>query len=121
MRPSPWSIGFVMIVAGAGTVLYAWSNHVPPTALSLIAAAVLCLGGGALFVRRRAAWLVALGAAIITAGFAAASFLLRREVGLPLPPIVTLVLGLYMTMRVLLLRSSFDPPAPTPSVDTDAP
>ena len=38
--------------------------------------------------------------------------LIHREVGLPLPPIVTLVLGLYICLRILLARDAFRPAPP---------
>ncbi len=121
MRPSPWSIGIVMLAVGAGSVAFAGTHGVPPTAASIAAAAVLCAGGVAMLVRRRWSFWVALGAALATVALAVVNFVFRREppIGLPLPSIVTLVIGLYLTLRILLAKSAFDPPLPP--VETDEP
>lgn len=112
MRPSPWSIGVVMIVLGAGSVVFAGTHGVSPTASSVAAAAALSIGGVALLLRRPLSFWIALAAALVTIGFAAASFLIHREVGLPLPPIVSLVLGIYIFVRVLLVKSALRPVPP---------
>jgi hypothetical protein len=109
MRPSPWSIGFVMIVLGGATLLYANSQGIRPTAVGAIVAGALALAGFWLMLRRQGAFAAALIAGGLTAATGVAGFILHHPVGLPLPPIVSLVAGLYVCLRVLIARPGLAP------------
>jgi hypothetical protein len=121
MRPSPWSIGFVMIVLGGATLLYANSQGIRPTAVGGIVAGVLAVAGFWLMLRRQGAFAAAMIAGGLTAATGVAGFILHHPVGLPLPPIVSLVAGLYVCLRVLIARPALSnekrPPAELADVD----
>ncbi|MSP61756.1 MAG: hypothetical protein EXR72_15760 [Myxococcales bacterium] len=114
MRPSLWSIGLFMIVLGGVSLGVAQSHGISPTASSGIAAAGLAIGGLTLILGRPWSVWFALGGGAITVGFALASFILKREVGLPLPPIISLVAGLYVCVRIVMARSALKPRSATP-------
>lgn len=105
MRPSPWSIGFVMIVLGGVSLLVARSHGISPTATGIAVAASLAVAGFWLMLRWKGAFYAAMAAAGFTSATGVAGFLAHREVGLPLPPIVSVVAGLYVFLRVLIARS----------------
>jgi hypothetical protein len=110
VRPSLWSLGFIMIVLGVGSLAMGHYYGVQPTATSGVVAAALAIGGASLFVPGKpAVFWIALSATVITIAFAAASFLLKRPVGLPLPPIISLVAGLYLCFRLVLSRGALRP------------
>jgi hypothetical protein len=108
----------IMIVLAGGSLLYANSQGVHPGVTAFIAALALSAGGAALFVRRPISFWVALGGTLTNVGLAIASFALHRPLGLPLPPILSLVFGLYICFRLLLARSALQPiqrePIPDP-------
>jgi hypothetical protein len=123
VRPSPWSIGFVMIVLGGASILFASSHGVRPTATGLAVAGMLGVGGFWVMLRWRGAFFGAMAAAGFTAATGVAGFISHREVGLPLPPIVSLVAGLYIALRVLIARPALAPDRALvePPPDPDAP
>src|SRR5690349_21467179 len=109
MRPSPWSIGFVMIVLGGATLLYANGQGIRPTAVGGIVAGVLAVAGFWLMLRRRGSFAAAMIAGGLLSATGVAGFIEHRAVGLPLPPIVSLVAGLYICLRVLIARPAITP------------
>lgn len=98
-----------MIVVAGGSLLFANSHGVRPGLSAGLAAAALAAGGIALFIRRPTSFWIALAGTLVTVGCAVASFALHREIGLPLPPILGLVLGLYICFRLLFARSALRP------------
>lgn len=110
MNPSPASIGMAMI--GFALIVPAMamrSAGAPLTVVNTFAAAFLLLGGGALLLRRPASFWVGMAGGLITALSAAVGMALHREVGLPISPVVGLVIGLYASFRVLIARSALAP------------
>jgi len=114
MRPSYWSLGFVMIALGAGCLLMGRYYGVQPTVSTAIVAAALAAGGVALLFKRQFSFWVAIAAVGLTVAFALASMLSGRAVGLQ-PPVIPLVLGLYICFRLVLARTLFKPRAPVSS------
>jgi hypothetical protein len=112
LRASPWSLGLVMIIFACGSLLVARSHGEQPGATAAVAAGALAVGGLALLLRRRASFYIALAAALTTVAFALVSFVTRRVLGLPLPPLISLVIGLYISFRLALARRAMSPPPP---------
>ncbi len=118
MRTSLWSLGFVMVVLGGGSLLLGREHGVVPTASAAIATGALTLGGAALLLRRDWGYWVALGSTVLLAGMSGVGMMLKRPIGLPLPPLISLAAGLYLTLRLLLARGALKP-RPTPD-ESDA-
>ncbi len=113
MNPALFTLGALMIAFGAVPNIFAMpQGH--PTMPALVIAASLVAGGVALFFRRPASFWIALGAGLLTALAGAIGLARHRVIGLPVPPIASLVGGLYVTLRVSLARPSLRPTAPTP-------
>jgi hypothetical protein len=107
-----------MVVLGGGSLLLGRNYGYQPTVSMGIVAGALCVGGLALFVKKPISFWIAFGATLIVMGFAVASFVLKRMVGLPLPPIIALVAGLYLCFRLVLSRFAFRPRPPLPDDET---
>ena len=110
MNPSPASIGIAMIgFALIGPAMALRTGGAPLTLLSCFAALPLLLGGAAMFVRRRESFFVAIAGAGIMVLSAVVGMLLKREVGLPISPVLALVIGLYASFRVVMARDGLGP------------
>lgn len=109
MRASPWSIAIVMLLLGVAALGFPIHHGVRPSAAAIVVALALLIGGGALFTRRREAFFIAIGGAIVTTGCAVIGLFTRQELGLPMPPLVSIVLGLYVCFRIVAARSALAP------------
>ena len=114
MRASPWSIGVVMILFGAAAL-----GLGPITWSAITLAVALGIGGGALFLRRPAMFWVALAGGLVAMAFGVAGLILRRPLGLPLPPIAGLLVGLYVCFRVVVARRGLMPRPPRDDEEED--
>lgn len=105
---SPWSVGILMIVMG-GIGLSGFSGQRPSGIVPYLIAGLLIGGGATLFLRRPFAFWVALAASVVLA----VSGLLARfgypMLALPIPPILSIVVGLYLCLRVLMAKSALKP------------
>ena len=117
-----------MLGLAALIVYHHASGHVLPGAIGVLLAVSLVIGAIGLFLRRRVAFFLALGAAILTFSVGAFGMVTGESLGLPVPPIVTLVAGLYMTLRTFLARDALGPPPvrelayiETPGGESDGP
>jgi len=71
------------------------------------------LGGGvAMLLRRPASFYVAQAGGALTALAGAIGLFTHRQVGLPLSPLVVLVLGLYVCFRIAIARPALTPRPP---------
>jgi hypothetical protein len=102
---SGWSVGILMVAMGGLSVGGFGAQH--PTKVGWAIAGLLIVAGGLLFLRRPFAWWVGLGAAAITlvSGFVAQAG--KPELGLPTPPLLAIVVGLYLVFRLLMARAYF--------------
>lgn len=117
MNPSPASIGMAMI--GFALIMPAMalrSGGEPLTVVNTFAAAFLLMGGAALLLRRAASFWVGMAGGLVTVVGAAVGMVLHREVGLPISPLLALVIGIYATLRVVIARGALSPPAPRRSI-----
>src|SRR5690242_12922147 len=103
---SGWSVGILMVAMGVLSVGGFGAQH-PPTKVGWVIAGLLITAGGLLFLRRPFAWYIGLGAAAVTliSGFVAQ--LGKPEWALPTPPLLAIVIGLYLLFRLLMARSWF--------------
>jgi hypothetical protein len=99
-------VGLIMIVLGGLSVGGFGAQH-PPTPVGWAIAGALVVGGGLLFLRRPFAWWIAVAAAIVTVVSGMVAQLGRPQWGLPMPPLLSVVVGLYVILRLLVARSWF--------------
>ena len=112
MQPSPLTIGVVMIGFGLIPPAMALRAGGPLTLVESFAALPLLAGGVAMLLRRPASFYVAQAGGALTAIAGAVGLLTHRQVGLPLSPLVVLVLGLYVCFRIAIARPSLTPRPP---------
>jgi hypothetical protein len=112
MQPSPATIGIVMI--GLGLIPSALALHAGGTVtlIGSFAALPLLVGGVAVLLRRPASFWIAQAGGAVTAIAGGAGVLSDRQIGLPLQPLVVLVLGLYVCFRIAIARPSLSPRPP---------
>ncbi len=103
---SGWSVGLVMIMMGALCVRGFGAPYAPSSAGWLIAG-VLIGCGALLFLRRPFAWWAAIAAAALTILTGLLALAGRPQWALPAPPPLSIVVGLYMMLRLLIARSYF--------------
>ncbi len=111
MRASLWSLGFVMIALGLLSVMMGRYYGVPLTVSTVSAAGAMVVGGAALLLKRPVSFWIAFGATALTVGMALGSMISQRAIGLQ-PPIIPLVIGLYICFRLVLARSALRPRPP---------
>jgi hypothetical protein len=103
---SGWSVGILMIAMGALSVGGFGAQH-PPTRVGWVIAGLLICGGGMLFLRRGFAWwvgMIASGVTVVSGLVAQAG---KPEWALPTPPLLAIVIGLYLLFRLTMARSWF--------------
>jgi hypothetical protein len=107
-------VGLIMIVLGGLNIGGFGQQH--PTQVGLVIAGLLVVSGGLLFLRRPFAWWIAVGAAAVTIVSGLVAQLGHPEWGLPMHPVIALVVGLYVIFRLLVSRSWFykKPTSPEP-------
>jgi hypothetical protein len=103
---SGWSVGILMIAMGGLSVGGFGAQH-PPTKVGWVIAGLLVAAGGLLFLRRPFAWWIGIGAAAVTlaSGFVAQAG--KPEWALPTPPLLSIVIGLYLVFRLFISRAYF--------------
>lgn len=113
---SGWSVAIVMIAMGVLGVGGFGAQH-PPTQVGWLIAGLLVSGGGLLFLRRPFAWWTALAAATVTAVSGVLAQTGKPEWALPMPPLLSMVIGLYLVFRLAIARPFFfkkNPPKADP-------
>jgi len=105
---SAWSVGILMIVMGGiGITGFGQQHAVGPAPYAI--AGLLVIGGALLFLRKPFAFYPAIAASALLALSSVLGYLHHPELGLPVPPMLSLVIGLYLCFRVLLVRSTLQP------------
>jgi hypothetical protein len=106
---SGWSVGILMIAMGVLSVGGFGAQH--PTTVGWGIAGLLVVAGGLLFLRRPFVWWLGLMAALVTlvSGFITQAG--KSEWGLPVPPLLAIVIGLYLVLRLTIARAYFSGPA----------
>jgi hypothetical protein len=103
---SGWSVGILMIAMGALSVGGFGQQH-PPTQVGWVIAGLLVCGGGILFLRRPFAWWLGMLAAAVTVASGLVAQFGKPEWALPVPPLLAVVIGLYLLFRLTIARAYF--------------
>jgi hypothetical protein len=102
---SSWSLGVVYIVLG-GIVVSPIGGHRELTTAAMVVAALLVIAGVLLLTRRGFAFWVAIAAAATAAATGVAALLGHPRLALPLPPALSIGVGLYLVLRTFMARAS---------------
>ena len=103
---SSWSLGVVFIALG-GLSVSGIGGHRPLGAVPWILAGLLVVAGAFLFTRTRASFYLALAAGAITAISGVLAFAHHPELALPVPPALSVGVGLYLVFRTAIASPSF--------------
>jgi hypothetical protein len=103
---SGWSVAILMIAMG-GISLGGFGAQHQPTVVGWVIAGVLIAAGGLLFLRRPLVWYIAVGAAALAVVTGVVAQLGRPDLALPVPPLLSLVIGLYLILRLVISRKYF--------------
>lgn len=106
---SSWSLGIVFVALG-GLAVSGIGGHRPIGPVPWILAGLLVVAGALVFTRVRAAFWLALVAAALTAATGVLPYLHHPELALPVPPALSIGIGLYLVFRTALAASSFGAP-----------
>jgi hypothetical protein len=79
---------------------------------SYAVSAILVVGGLALFLRKPFSFWVAIVAAGVLLVSGIAGFLHHPELGLPVNPAISVVVGIYLCLRVVIAKSALSPKKP---------
>src|SRR6185503_14086191 len=115
MRSQPWSVGILMIAMGGIGVAGFGGRH--PTAVAYAIAALLVLGGATLFLKRPFAFYVAVAAAALLTVSGVVAWAGHPELAMPVPPMLSIVIGLYLILRAAMARPALQPKPPRPLSD----
>jgi hypothetical protein len=108
MRPSPYTVGLLMIfMAGIGVSGMGTPNKATPVAYAI--AGVLAVAGATMFLKKPFAFYIAMAAAALLAVSGLLALLGKPELALPVPPALSLVIGLYLCLRTVIARPSLQP------------
>jgi hypothetical protein len=103
---SSWSLGVVYIALG-GLSVSGIGGHRPLGAAPWVIAALLVLAGALLFTRARAAFYFALAVAALTAVTGIIALAHHPELALPVPPALSIGVGLYLVFRTAIASPAF--------------
>jgi hypothetical protein len=102
---SPGSLGVVFIAMGGLSLSGIGGRH-PLGPVAWAIAALLVLAGVAMLTRRAFAFYVALAAALVTATTGVLPYLGHPELALPVPPALSIGVGLYLILRTAIARAA---------------
>lgn len=105
---SGWSVGIVMIVVG-GLGIGGVGVHPALGTAGWSLAVLLIASGTLLFLRRVATFYLAVFSSVVLAATGIAALSGHPELALPMPPPVSLVVGLYLCARLFIARASLVP------------
>jgi len=109
---SPITVGILMIaMAGLGLVPLG-PNRASAGAAQYAIAGVLVVAGALLILRQRWAFQIALGAAGILIGTGLAALFGYPQLALPLHPMISVVIGMYLVLRVVMAKKNLKKPQP---------
>jgi hypothetical protein len=103
---SSWSLGVVFIALG-GISLSGIGGHRPLGPVPYVLAGLLVVTGALLFTRTRASFWIAINAGAITAITGVIALIHHPELALPLPPALSIGVGLYLVFRTAISTSAF--------------
>jgi len=103
---SSWSLGIVFIALG-GLSVSGIGGHRPLGAVPWILAALLIIAGGLVFTRTRAAFYLALAVGALTAITGIIALAHHPELALPVPPALSIGVGLYLVFRTAIASPAF--------------
>jgi hypothetical protein len=106
VNPAPKSIGLIMVLYGAIAVAFAVQTGKSPGPLGIAVSLALVAGGVLLLLQRPIAYWVAIGAGLFTFVAGIASTKLPPGLAMPVQPIIPIVIGLYICMRVAIAKSA---------------
>jgi hypothetical protein len=113
---SGWSVAILMIAMGALSVGGFGVQHTPTAIGWGIAGALVC-SGGLLFLRQPFAWYLGLAVSGVTVATGFAAQLGKPQFALPVPPLLSIVIGLYLILRLMISQKYFTKKPATPSED----
>jgi hypothetical protein len=100
---SPVTLGVVFIAMG-GLSISGIAGHHPQGPVGWSIAGLLVAAGIALLINRPFAFYLALIAGTVTAATGVMPYLHHAELALPVPPLLSIVVGLYLVGRTAMLR-----------------
>lgn len=103
---SSWSLGVVYIALG-GLSVSGIGGHRPLGAVPWILAALLVVAGALLFTRTRISFYVALAVGALTAITGILALAHHPELALPVPPALSIGVGLYLVFRTAIASPAF--------------
>jgi len=103
---SSWSLGVVYIALG-GLSVSGIGGHRPLGAVPWILAALLVVAGAFLFTRTRVSFYVALAVGALTAITGILALAHHPELALPVPPALSIGVGLYLVFRTAIASPTF--------------
>lgn len=105
---SSWSLGIVFIVLG-GLSISGIGGHRPLGPVPWVLAGLLVAAGAFLFTRLRAAFFVAMAVGAVTAVTGVLPYLHHPELALPVPPALSIGIGLYLVFRTAIASAASRP------------
>ena len=103
---SSWSLGVVYIALG-GLSVSGIGGHRPLGVVPWILAGLLVVVGALLFTRTRAAFYAALAVGALTAVAGVLALAHHPELSLPVPPALSIGVGLYLVFRTAIASPTF--------------
>ena len=103
---SSWSLGIVFVALG-GLSVSGIGGHRPLGPVPWVLAGLLVAAGALVFTRLRAAFYFALVVGALTAATGVLPYLHHPELALPVPPALSIGIGLYLVFRTALASSTF--------------
>jgi hypothetical protein len=103
---SSWTLGVVFIAIG-GLSVSGIGGHRPLGSIPWVLAGLLVLVGVLVLTRTRAAFYVALAVGALTAATGVLPFVGHPEWALPVPPALSIGVGLYLVFRTAIASSAF--------------
>jgi hypothetical protein len=103
----------MMMLYAVVALAFAVDQHRNPGLLAIAVSLSLIAGGVLLLLRKPGGYYVALGAGLFTLAAGLASMKLPVGVALPVQPVVPIVIGLYVCLRVAIVRRSLLPGGPS--------
>lgn len=105
---SSWSLGIVFVALG-GLSVSGIGGHRPLGPVPWVLAALLVAVGAFLFTRLRAAFWAGIVVGLVTAISGGVALAHHPELALPVPPALSIGIGLYLVFRTAIASSQFGP------------
>lgn len=103
---SSWSLGVVFVALG-GIAVSSIGGHRPVGPVPWLLAGLLVVTGALLFTRTRAAFWLAINTGAVTAITGILALLHHPEWALPVPPALSIGVGLYLIFRTAIASPTF--------------